>query len=355
MSDGVTAAQVAARINKDMKEENLVITGAEMRSQVIPRVTSGLLSLDVALGGGWPLNQWSEIIGDESAGKTAIALQTIAANQHLDPNYEVLWVAAEEFVPEYAAKIGCDLKRIYLADTNIMEKAYNIVLEYIDSRAVDCIVIDSLPQLVPSQEGEGDMEDFQVGLGARMTGKFFRKVRKAGHRSLVVEDRPVLGLIINQWRVKVGGWAPHGQDPKTTPGGKGKDFAYFVRLEVRRDDWIDNGLTGTSKERVGQVIKCYTMKNKSATPHKTALADFYFSDFGEFHSGQFDAVKDVFTTASATGVMVRKGAYYVYGDQQWQGRANAAEGLRDAPELMEQVREDVMAVLSRQKGIEDES
>lgn len=344
-----TAKEIAARINKDLKEDDLIITGDIIRSQVIPRTTSGLLSLDVALGGGWPLNQWHEIIGDESSGKTAVALKTIAANQAQDPNYEALWIASEEFVPSYAQAIGCDLERVHVVNTNIMERAYDIVLEFLDARAVDCVVIDSLAQLVPSQEGDDSMEDFTVGLGARMTGKFFRKVRKSGNRSLVVEDRPVLGLVINQWRVKVGGWAPRGQDPKTSPGGKGKNFAFFVRLEVRKDELIDNDMTGKSKQWVGQTMKLYTLKNKSFTPHRTAMADFYFSEWDGFQTGEFDTVKDVYTTALMTGTIIRRGAYYVFGDQQWQGKAALGEALRGDPQLLHDVSTAVMEALGRQK------
>jgi recombination protein RecA len=345
-----TAAELAARLSKELKEESLIITGADIRQQVIPRIPSGLLSLDVALGGGWPLNQWHEVIGDESSGKTATVLHTIAANQALNPKWEVLWIAAEEFVPEYAAKLGCDLDRIYVVDTNIQEKAFNIVLEYIDERAVDCVVIDSLPQLIPSQEGEDSIEDWQVGLAARMNGKFFRKARKVGRRSLVIEDRPIIGFMINQWRVKVGGWAPRGQDPKTSPGGKGKDFAYFVRLEVRKDEWLDNGMTGQAKEWVGQTIKYYTIKNKSAPPHRTSTADFYFADWEEYHSGEFDRVKDVFSTALLTGVMERRGAYFLFGEEQWQGRPATHDALRKNSDLLNAVTDAVMVSLKRERG-----
>ena len=87
---------------------NTIIKGSEMR-QELPRITTGVLAFDLMLGGGWPVNQWSEIIGDESSGKTALVLKTIAANQALDPDWVVLWIAAEEFVPEYAQAIGIDL------------------------------------------------------------------------------------------------------------------------------------------------------------------------------------------------------------------------------------------------------
>jgi len=182
---------------------NTIIKGSEMR-QELPRITTGVLAFDLMLGGGWPVNQWSEIIGDESSGKTALVLKTIAANQALDPEWVVLWIAAEEFVPEYAQAIGIDLERIWIVETNIMEQAYDLITKALDNRAVDCIVVDSFPALIPNDENEKMMEEFTVGLGARLTSKFMKKSAKAQKRSMVNADRGCTGLMINQWREKIG-------------------------------------------------------------------------------------------------------------------------------------------------------
>src|SRR6516165_12288251 len=115
-----TIEEIIAKENKRYGDETL-IRGSEIRSLELPRATTGSLSFDTMLGGGWPLNQWNEIIGQESNGKTVVVLKTIAANQAIDKDYECLWVAAEPFVSDWAADLGVDLKRIILADTNIME------------------------------------------------------------------------------------------------------------------------------------------------------------------------------------------------------------------------------------------
>lgn len=309
--------------------EGVLIKGSQIREPLL-RTTTGILAYDLMLGGGWPTNQWSEIIGDESSGKTAIAYKTIAANQALDPNYVALWVAAEDYVPEYAEAIGVDLDRLWVVENNVMEEVYDLVIRVLDNRAVDCIVIDSLPALVPSDEAEKAMEEFTVGLGARLTGKFLRKSGKAQRRSLIDSDRGCTGLIINQWREKIG--VMYG-DNRTTPGGKAKNFHYFVRLEVRRDEWLTQ-----KDEKVGQTIKGRTIKNKTYKPQQTAQVDFYFADVPGFSLGAFDTIKDIVNICIAIEVITRGGAYYSFDGQKWQGKDALVAAVREDLGLQESLK-----------------
>lgn len=304
--------------------EGVIVKGSDAHEEMM-RTTTGILAFDLMLGGGWPTNQWSEIIGDESSGKTAIAYKTIAANQALDPNYTAMWVAAEDYVPEYAAAIGVDLDRLWVVKNNVMEEVYDLVIRVLDNRAVDCIVIDSLPALVPNDEAEKAMEDFTVGLGARLTGKFLRKSGKSQKRSMITEDRGCTGLIINQWREKIG--VMYG-DNRTTPGGKAKNFHYFVRCEVKRDEWIS-----IKDEKVGQSIKARTLKNKSFRPQQTAVVDFYFADAPGFSLGSFDTVKDVVNICLALDIVTRTGAYYNFDGQKWQGKEGLLSAVREDLDL----------------------
>ena len=182
--------KVINKLNKKMGADTIVL--GENIVDTNGRMTTGSLAFDVALGGGWPVNQWHELIGEASNGKTAIALKTIAANQARDPQFTAVWVAAEEWVPAYAEMCGVDLSRVYVISTNIMEDAYEAVIEIVESKAVDCVVIDSLPALVPSSEDEKQMEESTVGRTALLTNKFFRKVGKASKRSLVTVERPFI-------------------------------------------------------------------------------------------------------------------------------------------------------------------
>jgi len=316
-------ASIIASINKKYGDD-IIIQGSQVREE-LPRITTGVLAFDLMLGGGWPTNQWSEIIGNESSGKTALAYRTIAANQALDPEWIAMWVAAEEFVPDYAQSIGVDLDRLWVVESNVMEHAYDLVLRALDNRAVDCIVIDSLPALVPGDEAEKAMDEFTMGLAARLTGKFLRKSSKSQRRSMVNDDRGCTGLIINQWREKIG--VTYG-DPRTTPGGKAKNFHYFARVEVARDEWIKD-----KDEAIGQTIRARTIKNKTYRPQQTAQVDFYFANARGFHLGEFDTVKDVVNICISIDVITRAGAFYSFNGQKWQGKEALVQGVREDLDL----------------------
>ena len=329
-------AKVFNAINKKMGDDTIVL-GSEI-TQMGGRLTTGSVAIDVALGGGWPSNQWHELIGEASNGKTALALKTIAANQKNNPEFTTVWVAAEEWVPGYAEMCGVDVSRVYVVSTNIMEEAYEAVIKIVESKAVDCIVLDSLPALVPGAEDQKEMEEATVGRGALLTNKFFRKVGKASKRSLIRPERPFIGLIINQWRSKVG--VIYG-DPRTTPGGLGKDYAFFTRIEVRRDEWIEAG-TGQEKRKVGQSIKVRVIKNKSAAPGQVAVVDFYFANGGDLNAGDFDFAKEVVAIGILNKVITRAGAYYRYGESQWQGQDGMLQAIREDIDLQETLQRDVL-------------
>lgn len=284
--------ELAAEINKKYGED-LLIRGSDAKVEV-PHTSTGILAFDLALGGGWAANQWNEIVGEESSGKTAIAYKTIAANQAKDPEWLALWVAAEEYVPDYAASFGVDLDRLWVVETNEMESALELVLKAVENRAVDCVVIDSLPALVTETEVNKAMDEASVATGAQILSRFFKKCAKAQRRSLTEEERSCTLIAINQWRDKIG--VMYG-DPRTTPGGKAKNYYYFTRVEVRRDEWIAEG--SKLDTRVGQSIKMRVMKNKTYRPQQVAQADFYFADSGGYKKGDFDVAKDVVNVALA--------------------------------------------------------
>jgi len=321
-----------ALLNKKFGD-NVVVVASDIRSDLIPRITSGSTTLDYVLGGGFPGNQWNELIGEPSHGKTALALKTIAANQAKNPEHTTVWVAAEQWVPEYADMCGVDTSRVIVIETSIMEEAYQSVIQFAESKSVDAIVIDSLPALSPAPEMEKDMSEATVGRGALLTNKFFRVVGTAMKRSLVEDERPVLGLIINQYRMKIG--VMHG-DPRTTPGGEGKNYAFFTRCEVKRDEWIEIG-SGTNKVRIGQRIKVRTLKNKTAPPQRLAYFDFYFAEGGDCAPGEFDFAKEVASLAVVKGIIQRKGGWYYFGERKWQGIEPVIQSIREEIELKEEL------------------
>jgi len=343
------ARKIMAQINKRFGD-SVVVVGADIRENLLSRTTTGSTTFDYVLGGGFPTNQWNELVGEPSHGKTAIALKCIAANQAKNPEFTTVWVAAEQWVPEYAEMCGVDTSRVIVVETNIMEEAYDAVIAFAESKSVDAIVIDSLPALVPSPESEKNMDEMTVGRGALLTNKFFRKAGAAMKRSLVENERPVLGLIINQYRMKIG--VMHG-DPRTTPGGQGKDYAYFTRSEVKRDEWIEAG-SGTNKVRVGQRIKVRTTKNKTAPPQQVAYVDFYFAPFSIYDAGDYDTAKEVAALAIVKEIVDRKGGWIYYGERKWQGQENLVNSIREEVDLYEELRAKVLSTPTSFIGASDE-
>ena len=332
--------ELAAEINKKYGED-ILIKGSDAK-EVVPHTSTGVLAFDLALGGGWAANQWNEIVGEESSGKTAIAYKTIAANQAKDPEYLALWVAAEEYVPEYAASFGVDLDRLWVVETNEMEAALDLVLKAVTNRAIDCVVIDSLPALVTETEVNKAMDEASVATGAQILSRFFKKCAKAQRRSLTEDDRPCTLIAINQWRDKIG--VMFG-DPRTTPGGKAKNYYYFIRVEVRRDEWIAEG--SKLDTRVGQTIKMRVMKNKTYRPQQVAQADFYFADTHYFRKGDFDTVKDVVNVALALELF--EGRYKFNGERIASKKEELYDAVRQDLGLQQAIRNAAMeAVLSEE-------
>jgi len=332
------ALKIVAQLNKKLGH-NTVVAASEV--VLTKRITTGSLTLDVVLGGGWPMNRWVELVGEASHGKTALALRTIAANQKANPDFTAVWIAAEDFDSKYAELCGVITERVILVETNSMEDAYEAVIKFMESKAVDMVVIDSLPALVPGAEDEKEMDEFTVGRGALITNKFFRKVASATKRDLIDSERPVLGMMINQYRMKIG--VMHG-DPRTTPGGLGKDYAYSVRCEVKRDDWLEVG-TGQEKRRVGQTIRVRTIKNKTYPPQQTAYLDFYFADGGPVNAGGYDSGKEIVALSILNGIVDRRGGWMYYNERKWQGAQALIDSLREEIDLREELTAAVMDTL----------
>lgn len=330
-----------AKINKKFGAGTIIPASEYLRPARFP---TGSPSLDLALGGGWPGNQWAEVIGMESSGKTTVVLKSIAACQKANPEFTALWVAAEPYDVEWAQTLGIDNKRILRHSTTAMEDAYTVMLEAAASRAVDAIVLDSYPALIPDEEAAKAMDESTVGLGARLTGKFFRKAGYATARSLTGEERPLLGIVINQWREKIGGYSPQGT-PRTTPGGLAKNFAFYTRLEVSRAEWIDEKIPDKGAVRCGQVIKAKTIKNKSAAPQKVASMDFYFQDTQSlgFQAGDYDVVKELVTLGVLMDIITRAGAYFAFGTMRLRGRDALVDYLRGDLTAQEELHDAVFA------------
>ena len=326
-------AALVARINK--KHPGALFPASDIGRS--PRLPSGSFSLDMALGGGWPTNVWAEIAGRESSGKTSIAHKTVAACQAADPDFTTLWIAAEAYDEVWAKTLGVDTDRVTLDKRQGMEDVYDAMAEATHSKAVDLLVLDSYPALIADEEAAKAMNEASVALGAKLTAKFFRKA--AISRASDGSERPMLGILINQFRQKIGGYAPHGQVAKTRPGGDAKDYAYSVRLEVARSEYIEEERPGRGKSRVGQTMKITTAKNKTFAPGKVASVDFYFEDTEHlgFKAGDYDGAKELMMHGVLTEAITRAGAYYTMGETRVKGRDGLLDLLRGDLTAQEQL------------------
>jgi recombination protein RecA len=328
-----------------------VVRAADM---VIPkRFTSGALGFDVALGGGWPGNQWVEVIGRESSGKTAITFKTIAANQRLDKDFTTFWLAGEHYDTDQATALGVDNSRVVVAPTQKLELGLEFLDDALESRVYDCLVLDSFPAMLPDLEAEKGMDELTVAVGAKVFNKFWRKAGQSGHRNPDGSERPFLGIVVNQFRDKIsflGG--------ETSPGGHGKDYAFYTRVKVYRDEFLVEKRPGLPEPvTVGQRIGIKTIKNKSSAPQQTAKLDFYFrsAPFTGFMRGDYDTGKDFVTMGVLFGVIQLGGSWCHYDGQKFgpAGREVMAEALREDRGMQDKLAAEVLEVASDPRRLDN--
>ena len=292
----------------------------ESTHSIVETVPTGCLSLDIALGGGFPKGRVVEIYGPESSGKTTVTLHAIAAVQRSGGT--AAFIDAEHALdPEYAKRIGVDTANLLISQPDNGEQALEIVETLVRSNAVDIIVIDSVAALVPRAEIEGDMGDSLPGLQARLMSQALRKLT-----GVISKSRATV-VFVNQIRMKIGIMFGN---PETTSGGNALKFNASVRLDIRRISQIKQG-----EALVGNRTRVKVVKNKIAPPFREAEFDIMFKE-GISYSG------DVLDLASNMGIVEKAGAWYSYnGEKIGQGREATKEFLKEKPKLLEEIAEKV--------------
>jgi recombination protein RecA len=313
--DGINPAKKAAllgvlnQIERSYGRGSIVKLGdaAHMR---VDSIGSGSLTLDAALGGGYPKGRVVEIYGPESSGKTTLALHAIAEVQRTG-GIGAFVDAEHALDPAYAASLGVDVDNLFVCQPDSGEMALDVVDKLVRSAAVDVIVVDSVAALVPRVELEGDMSDAQIGLQARLMSKAMRKITG----SLAMSQCTV--IFINQLRSKVG--VIYGS-PEVTSGGNALKFYASVRLDTRRKEILP--------DNVGIRVKVKVVKNKVGAPFKTVNMDILFGSGIDSMGCTLDAALDL-------NIVERKGSWYAWtgGENLAQGRVNAVELLKKEPEL----------------------
>lgn len=277
---------------------------------------SGTLSLDLALGGGYPRGRIIEIYGPESSGKTTLALHAVAEIQKAGGT--AAFIDAEHALdPQYAGRLGVNINDLLVSQPDNGEQALEIVETLVRSNAVDVIVLDSVAALVPQAEIDGDMGDSLPGLQARLMSQALRKLTG------IINKSKATVIFINQIRMKIGVMFGN---PETTTGGNALKFYASQRLDIRRIGQIKQG-----DDVIGNRIRVKIVKNKIAPPFRQAEFDIMYNE-------GISTTGDVLDLAVMHDIVQKSGAFYKYNDETiGQGREAAKKYLKDNPDKLAEI------------------
>ncbi len=284
----------------------------------VPVLPTGSLSLDLALGvGGIPRGRITEVFGPEASGKTTLTLHIIASAQR--QGGVAAFIDAEHALdPDYASKLGVDVKNMWIHQPDTGEQALDITEKLVSSNGIDIVVIDSVAALTPRAELEGEMGDAHVGLQARLMSQALRKL------SGIVSKTHTSLIFINQIREKIGVMFGN---PETTPGGRALKFYASVRIEIRKIGVIKEG-----EQAIGNRVRAVVAKNKVAPPFRKAEFDILFG------SG-ISLAGDVLDLALENDVVEKSGAWFSYGNLRLgQGRENSRLYLEQNPKVLQELK-----------------
>ncbi len=307
------------QITKQFGDGSIMKLGEAKRVD-IELLSSGSLSLDLALGGGYPKGRIIEIYGPESSGKTTLTLHAIAEIQRQGGT--AAFIDAEHALdPSYAKKVGVDTDNLLVSQPDNGEQALEIVETLVRSNAVDLIVVDSVAALVPQAEIDGDMGDSHMGLQARLMSQALRKLTG------IINKSKATVIFINQIRMKIGVMFGN---PETTTGGNALKFYASVRADIRRTGQIKEG-----EEIIGNRTKVKIVKNKIAPPFRVAEFDIMYNE-GISKTG------DVLDLAVEHGIVGKSGAWFDYNDAKiGQGRESTKKYLKENPEVLAEIEQKV--------------
>jgi len=326
------AAESAIEQIKQKYGEGAIMRFGDAKKSDVDAVPTGCLSLDIALGiNGVPRGRIIEIFGPEASGKTTLAQHIIAEVQKLGGI--AAFIDAEHALdPEYAEKIGINVKEMLISQPDTGEQALEILETLVRSNAVDVVVVDSVAALVPQKEIEGEMGDSHMGLQARLMSQALRKLTGT------ISKTKTVVIFINQIRMKIGVFFGN---PETTTGGTALKFYSSVRIEVRRAAQIKQG-----DKIIGNRVKAKVVKNKVAAPFRACEFDIMYNE-GISISG------DLLDTGVINNVVSKSGNSYSYGDiKLGVGRENAKRFLRADKKLMKEIRKRILSEVEAREVVE---
>jgi recombination protein RecA len=323
-------ANTLAAIEKEFGQGSIMKLGDAVNNDVAG-ISTGSLSLDVALGGkGLPRGRIIEIYGNESSGKTTIALHAVA-NAQKEGGVAAYIDAEHALDPTWAKRIGVDLESLLVSQPAFGEEALRIAEMLVKSNAVDIIVIDSVAALVPKNETENDIGEPSVGQQARLMSQALRVLNP------VIGKTRTCVIFINQIRQKIG--VMYG-NPETTTGGLALKFYSSCRLEVRRGPAVKDG-----DDVIGTEVKVKVVKNKIAPPFRTA-------EFEVLHDRGINTFSDLVNIAADCGALEKSGSFFSFNGQRLgQGKENVKQFLSENIGLADQVRAKVLEIQKAKAGI----
>lgn len=334
MNERMHAAQSAIDQIRERYGETAIMKFGEAKSMEVDTVSTGSISLDIALGvKGVPRGRVIEIFGPEASGKTTLA-QHIISEVQKEGGIAAFIDAEHALDPDYARKIGLDVDALLISQPDTGEQALEILETLVRSNAVDVVVLDSVAALVPKAEIEGEMGDSHMGLQARLMSQALRKLTG------IVSKTKTVVIFINQTRQKIGVFFGN---PETTTGGTALKFYSSVRIEVRRSAQIKQG-----DKVIGNRVKVKIVKNKVAAPFRTTEFDIMYNE-GISVSG------DLLDTGVAHKIIQKMGNSYNFGDEKMGvGREKVKQYMRENPALMAKIREKVWEAVERGEAPEEE-
>ena len=303
------------QITKQFGDGAIMKLGDSHKSDV-DLFSSGALSIDLALGGGFPRGRIIEVYGPESSGKTTLTLHAIAEIQKQGGT--AAFIDAEHALdPQYAKRLGVDTENLFISQPDNGEQALEICETLVRSNAVDVVVVDSVAALVPQAEIEGDMGDSHMGLQARLMSQALRKLTG------IINKSQCTVIFINQIRMKIGVMFGN---PETTTGGNALKFYASVRLDIRRIGQIKDG-----ENIIGNRTKVKVVKNKIAPPFRVAEFDIMYNE-------GISATGDAVDLGVQYGIVGKAGAWFDYNDAKiGQGREASKRYLKENPKVMEEI------------------